>query len=148
MYFIARGERRSLCRRRRAHVNDEQLRTHTLVLVGPPASNRVLARVAAQLPVRFDADALVVDGTAHRGDEVGTVFVAANPLAPPSSGPAPRLLVIAGTSPLGTWRSTFLPDLLPDLVVFDERIAPARDRFAAGGTGAVFRDARFSPLAR
>lgn len=129
-------------------VNDEQLRTHTLVLVGPPSSNRVLARVAAQLPVRFDADALVVDGAAHRGDEVGTVFVAANSLAPPSSGPAPRVLVIAGTTPLGTWRSTFLPDLLPDLVVFDERIAPARDRFAAGGTGAVFRDARFSPLAR
>jgi poly(3-hydroxybutyrate) depolymerase len=129
-------------------VTDEQLRTHTLVLVGPPRSNRVLARVAAQLPLRFDADALVLDGTAHRGEEVGTVFVATNPLAPPSVGSAPRLLVIAGVSPLGTWRSTFLPDLLPDLVVFDERIAAARERFAAGGTGAVFREARFYSLGR
>jgi len=56
--------------------------------------------------------------------------------------------VIAGLTPLGTWRSMFLPDLLPDLVVFDAGIAPARERFAAGGAGAVLRAAVFYPLAR
>jgi len=159
-------------------VTDAQLRAHTLVLVGPPRSNGVLARLtahsgsgavqSAQLPVRFEEGALSVGQTVFRGDELGTVFVARNTLVPttpssgtPSSGtptsgtptsgtptsPIPsRVLVIAGVTPLGTWRSTFLPDLLPDLVIFDAQIAAARDRFAAGGTGATFREALFYPL--
>ena len=125
-------------------VTDEQLRTHTVVLVGPPSSNRVLARFAGGLAVRFDRDAIVVDGVSHRGREVGAVFVAQSPFTAPSPQ---RFLVIAGLTPLGTWRSTFLPDLLPDLVVFDEHIAAARERFAVGGTGASLRAAVFYPIA-
>jgi hypothetical protein len=37
----------------------------------------------------------------------------------------------------------FLPDILPDYVVFDERIAPAHDRWAAGGTGATYLEEGF-----
>ena len=62
-------------------VTDAQLRAHTLVLVGPPRSNRVLARLTAQLPVRFEEGALSVGTAVHRGDELGTVFVARNTLA-------------------------------------------------------------------
>ncbi|MCC7536935.1 MAG: prolyl oligopeptidase family serine peptidase [Deltaproteobacteria bacterium] len=131
---------------RDADVTEEMIRTRTLVLVGPPRSNALLARWASQLPIRIDARGIVVGaprpglGQAHRfdGDEVGTVFVAPCPDAPDRS-----VLVIAGPTPLGTWRSTFLPDILPDYVVFDARIAPARDRWAAGGTGAQYLTAGF-----
>ena len=35
-------------------------------------------------------------------------------------------MVVEGTSALGTWRSLSLPDLLPDFVVYDSAVAPAR----------------------
>ena len=115
-------------------VTDAMLESATLVLVGPPWSNAVLARMHDRLPIRFvphaDGARLVVNGQAHHGAEVGTVFVAPNPEAPNRS-----VLVIAGLTPFGTWRSTFLPDILPDYVVFDAGVAPARDEWACGGTG-------------
>jgi len=36
------------------------------------------------------------------------------------------VLVVEGTTAEGTWRSTSLPDLLPDFIVYDEAVAPAR----------------------
>ena len=36
------------------------------------------------------------------------------------------MLVLEGTSPLGTLRAIALPELLPDFIVFDDKIAPAR----------------------
>lgn len=110
-------------------VTEEMMAERTLVLIGPPASNLVLARFADRLPIRIDRDAIHVGEQAHQGEQVGTVFVAPNP-----EHPEHAVLVIAGPRPLGTWRSTFLPDILPDYVVFDERVAVARDRWACGGT--------------
>ena len=105
-----------------------------LVLIGPPSSNAVLARIQDRLPIRFDRDAIMHAGARHEGREVGTAFVAPHP-----DHPAQSVLVIAGPHPLGTWRSTFLPDILPAYVIYDERVAPARDRWACGGTGCEYR---------
>jgi hypothetical protein len=55
------------------------------------------------------------------------VFVAPSPDA--ADG---RVVVVTGTSALGVWRSRFLPDLVPDFVVFDDGIAPARGRVILG----------------
>ncbi len=114
-------------------VTPEMIRGTTLVLIGPPSSNSVLARMNDRLPIRISANSIVVGSSTYSGPEVGTVFVAPNPDAPDHS-----VLIIAGPTPLGTWRSLFLPDLLPDYVVFNESIAPARDTFALGGTGALY----------
>ena len=46
------------------------------------------------------------------------------------------MLIIAGPEPLGTWRANDLPDILPDYVVYDERVADAHDHWACGGSGA------------
>lgn len=119
-------------------VTDEMIRTKTLVLIGPPQSNTLLRRFNAQLPIQFRGAGIQVGATHYSGPEVGTVFVAPNPEAPDHS-----LLVIAGSTPFGTWRSVFLPDLLPDYVVFNEAIADARDTFALGGTGAEYLSAGF-----
>ncbi|HJL26083.1 MAG TPA: PHB depolymerase family esterase, partial [Polyangiaceae bacterium LLY-WYZ-15_(1-7)] len=116
-------------------VTAEMIADKTLVLVGPPWSNALHARWRRQLPIRFDLGgpggagrAVLVGEARHAGDEVGTVFVAPNP-----DVPARSVLVIAGLGPLGTWRARFLPDLLPDWVVFDERVELARGQWSCGG---------------
>jgi len=119
-------------------VTDEMIEERALVLIGPPSSNSVHARVADRLPIRVTDEAVVVGEREHRGAQVGAVFVAPNPLNPDRS-----VLVIAGPHPLGTWRATELPDILPDYVVFDERVSPARDQWACGGTGCEYRDHGF-----
>jgi hypothetical protein len=115
-------------------VTEAMIRERALVLVGPPSSNSVLARIADRLPIRFEANAIVAGDEVHEGDQVGTAFVAPNP-----DNPERLVLVSAGPRPLGTWWSIALPDILPDYVVYDERVAPARDRWACGGTGCEYR---------
>ena len=43
------------------------------------------------------------------------------------------VLVIEGTDALGTLRSTSLPDLLPDWIVYDRAIAPSRGQMTIEG---------------
>lgn len=109
-------------------VTSAMIAEHSLVLIGPPASNALTARWNARLPIRIESDSIRVGERRHRGAEVGVAFVAPNPDAPDR-----MLLVLAGPTPLGTWRSRFLPDVLPDYVVFDERIALARGAWSCGG---------------
>ncbi len=103
----------------------------TLVLIGPPSSNSLHARFAEHLPIRVGRDGVEVAGETYRGAQVGSVFVAPNP-----EHPEHAVLIIAGPRPLGTWRANDLPDILPDYVVYDERVADAHDRWACGGSGA------------
>ncbi len=122
-------------------VTEAMIRDTVLVLIGPPSSNSVLARIADRLPIRITGDAVVTGRETHRGEQVGAVFVAPSPLAPDRA-----VLVIAGPRPLGTLRSIELPDILPDYVVYDERVAAARDRWACGGTGCEYRAHGFFDL--
>ena len=116
-------------------VTDEMIREHSLVLIGPPSSNLLTRLWNDGFSIRFESGGIRVGDELHQGAQVGTVFVAPHPEARERS-----LLIIAGPGPLGTWRSMFLPDILPDYVVFDENVAPARGRWAAGGTGATYRE--------
>lgn len=115
-------------------VNEETLRDRALVLIGPPSSNSLLARIADRLPIQVTDDTVILGETRHEGESVGAAFVAPNPL-----NPERLVLVIAGPRPLGTFWSIALPDILPDYVVYDRRIAPARDRWSCGGTGCEYR---------
>jgi len=121
-----------------ADVTEEMIRTHTLVLVGPPRSNLLTRRWADRLPVRYEDGAVRLGGRRYAGPQVGAAFVAPNPDAPDRA-----LLVLAGPRPLGTWRSLCLPDILPDYVIFDERIEPARGGWSIGGSGAEALEAGF-----
>lgn len=114
------------------NVTEAMIRDHNLVLIGPPSSNLLTRRWASSLPIRFEGETIRVGRRRYGGVQTGAVFVAPNPDVSDQA-----LLVIAGPNPLGTWRSRCLPDILPDYVIFDERIAPARDRWAIGGTGAT-----------
>jgi len=105
--FFARGE---------SLANDR-----ALFLVGDAKSNRVLRELEGALPIRVDGDAVVIGSERITGDEVGAAFIRPNPKRPDR-----YLVVVEGTSALGTLRSLSLPDLLPDFVVWDKSVAPAR----------------------
>ncbi len=100
---------------------DALANARSLFLVGNARSNKVVRAFEDELPVKLDGDALVMGGTRYTGNQLGTAFVRPNPKRPDR-----YLAVVEGTSALGTWRALSLPDLVPDFVVWDERIAPAR----------------------
>lgn len=126
-------------------ITDAMADGRTLVLIGTPRTNRVLARVADRLPVRFEGDEIVVGRRRFRGPDVGAVFTAPDP-----DHPARTLLVIAGTSARALLRSNSLPDLVPSYVVYDEALAPARGRILLGPRARVlaagFFDAAGNPM--
>ena len=59
--------------------------------------------------------------------QLGTMFIVPNPLRP-----SRYVVVVEGVGAFGTWRSLSLPDLLPDYVVFDDGVAPARGSSVLG----------------
>ncbi len=110
----------------------------TLVLIGPPWSNSALERIAHLLPMKILPDGIGMApdtfiAATPEFENLGAAFIARNPEALES-----RVVVIAGLTPLAMWQALSLPDLLPDWVVFDRRIARARGAFTAGGSAASF----------
>ncbi len=113
-------------------VTPDIARTHHLVLVGSPQANSYLARVQSRLPIQVSSGAVHLGARTFAGEQVGSVFAAPNPEVPDRA-----LLVITGTGALGVWRSRFLPELVPDYMVFDEHVAPARGRVILGPVARV-----------
>ncbi|MFO0677698.1 MAG: prolyl oligopeptidase family serine peptidase [Polyangiaceae bacterium] len=111
--FYARGE---------SLANDR-----SLFLVGSAKTNRVVRDLESAFPITVDGDAVVVGKERFRGNELGTAFVRPNPKRSDR-----YVAVVEGTTPFGTWRATSLPDLLPDFVVYDEDVAPARGKIVLG----------------
>jgi hypothetical protein len=93
-----------------------------LFLVGNARSNRVVRALESDLPIKVEGNAIVVGGAFRFvGNQLGAAFVRPNPKRPDR-----YLAVVEGVDALGTWRALSLPDLLPDFVVYDETLAPAR----------------------
>ena len=63
-------------------LNDADIAANNLVLWGDPSSNKVLARIAAQLPVQWTADAVVVNGKKYAAADHGLIMIYPNPLNP------------------------------------------------------------------
>jgi hypothetical protein len=127
--FLARGE---------SIANDR-----ALFLVGNARSNRLVRELEPSFPIRIEGDDVVVgdkhvapkDGTAGASpardgittSQLGVAFIRPNPRRPDR-----YVVVVEGVSPLGTWRSLSLPDMLPDWIVYDEDVAPARGLLLLG----------------
>jgi poly(3-hydroxybutyrate) depolymerase len=111
--FFAKGE---------AVANDR-----ALFLVGNARTNAVVRALDARFPIHVDGDAIVMGDVRYTGKELGAAFIRPNP---------ERLdryvVVVEGTSALGTWRSLSLPDLIPDFVIYDESIASSRGQMILG----------------
>jgi predicted esterase len=139
--FAARGE---------SLAND-----HALFLVGNARTNLLVRELErdADWPIRVDGDDILMGTTRFRPQpgtegrsQLGAAFIRPNPRRPDR-----YVVVVEGTDALGTWRSESLPDMLPDYVVYDESVAPARGQLLLGGAGvrtAGFFDATWSLTAR
>lgn len=84
--------------------------------------------MSAPFPIQIEDGAVVIGGKERvTGLEVGAAFVHPNPLRPDRA-----IVVMAGTDSLGMLRAMSLPELLPDFVVWDEKLAPARGQMFLG----------------
>jgi predicted esterase len=106
---------------------------HALVLVGNSDSNSVVQSLESSLPFRVSGKSILLaneGGTLKewKGKDLGVAFIYPNP-----KHPARYVLVLEGTSAWGTFRSIALPELIPDYMVFDPRIAGARGQVVLGG---------------
>lgn len=118
--FFARGE---------AIANDR-----ALFLVGNAKSNRVVRELEPNLPIRIAGDAISIGGKLVEPDDggaetsqLGAAFIQPNPRRPDR-----YVVVVEGVGPLGTWRSLSLPEMLPDYVIFNRGVAPARGMLILG----------------
>jgi poly(3-hydroxybutyrate) depolymerase len=98
-----------------------------LFLVGSARTNRLVRALEPDLPIRIDGDAVVLGTERVTGDQVGAAFIRPNPRRPDR-----YVVVVEGVDALGTFRSLSLPSLLPDFVVYDARVAPARGQMLLG----------------
>jgi len=63
-------------------VTDEDIASSNLILWGDPQSNKVLARIADKLPIRWDAQGVHAGGQTFSADHHAPVLVYPNPLNP------------------------------------------------------------------
>jgi predicted esterase len=104
-------------------VNDDMLRDHNLVLYATPGSHALLSRIEAQLPIRVEADAVVIGSQRFSDKGVGTKFIYPNPLNPK------RYVIVQAAPTLEAVKAGYnLPDFLPDYVVYDAKSTRTRPR--------------------
>jgi dienelactone hydrolase len=65
-----------------AELTDAEIASSNLVLWGDPGSNKVLARIAAKLPVQWTADAVVIGAQRYPAGTHAPVLIYPNPLNP------------------------------------------------------------------
>ena len=90
-------------------VTDADLASHYLLLVGPPAANRITARVmekSPSFPVQFGPHSLMISGDVYAHPETWVVAAGDNPFNPRFSA-----VIFTGLNAASTWRSVRnLPD--------------------------------------
>ena len=118
--------------------NEPLANERALFLVG--RKNRVLTALEEKgaLPIHVSDGAVTVGAQRFTGKELGAAFVWPNPVKQDR-----YVVVLAGADLPGTLRGMSLPELLPDFVVWDESVAPARGQILLGGgalrAGGFFR---------
>lgn len=104
--------------------------SHNLILFGNARTNKLIAAIKDELPIKFTADGLSMGGEVERGKDLGLVMVQPNPLN------RQRYVVIVGSNtPQGFEAAARLRFAeLPDYVVFDESVFAGKDpSFVVGG---------------
>lgn len=95
-------------------VNADLLDRANLLLIGDPASNAALARIADRLPIRIASGEIDLGGLAFRGESLAFIAVFAHPEG------NRYVAVLAGVQPDAiTWASHLSLQLLPDYLIFD-----------------------------
>ncbi len=84
-----------------SEVTEEELASHDLFLIGPPADNTVTARLASSLPVSFGTGLFTFERKTYVKPDDAVYAVVPNPL-----NPARALHVLAANGPAGLWDLT------------------------------------------
>jgi predicted esterase len=95
-------------------ISEDDIANRSLVVIGTPSGNSLLARIAGSLPIRASRGAIEAGGRRFEGDRVAAAFICPNPL-----NPARYVLVYTGASKEALFYADHLPELLPDYVIFD-----------------------------
>lgn len=101
------------------------LRSANVVLIGTPADNRLIARIAGQLPIAIERDSIRIGRSRYGGERAGLMMIYRNPLARDRYVFVQTAFTAAGYTNL----PLNLPDAPPDYVVFDGRGRIARAGF-------------------
>lgn len=87
-------------------------------VVGTPRDHRVLGALLGRLPIWVEAGRVCTRQRCYSGGDVGATFIYPNPRAPDR-----YIAVVTAPSVAGLLRSLSLPRLLPDFVVYDEKVS-------------------------
>jgi hypothetical protein len=110
----------------------DAVRDVNLVIVGTPQSHRFLRRHGAGLSLTFEGATLKMGAHRFTGRTLGAAFVAQSPLRRDRSW-----LVVISRNAAGLHLSRSLPALLPDFIVYDDRVAGAAGEQVLGETKVV-----------
>jgi hypothetical protein len=94
-------------------VTEEDLANANLVLFGTPATNSVLARIAARLPVGIGDHSYTIGGKTYAGPDLGLAMCYPNPLSPNQ-----YVAIYSGERYGAKCGTGHKFDLLPDFLVF------------------------------
>lgn len=117
-------------------VSDADIAASNLILWGDPSSNKVLARIAAKLPIRWDAQGITVNGAAHDASHHAVAMIYPNPLNPKKYVVLNSGFTFRDYDYLNNARQV---PKLPDYAVFDLN-TPPNSRFAGKVVRADFFD--------
>ena len=114
-----------------AAITEADIAANNLILWGDPSSNKLLARIADQLPIRWTAKGIVVGNKTYDATKHVPVFIFPNPL-----NPARYVVINSGfTFPQFAAASNSLQTpKLPDWAILDMSV-PVAERI--GGKGVV-----------
>ena len=65
-----------------AEVSDADIAAHNLILWGDPSSNKILAKIADKLPIKWSAQGIVVGTKTYNADSHTSILIYPNPLNP------------------------------------------------------------------
>ncbi len=97
-------------------VTDAEIAASNLVLWGDPSSNKILARIADKLPVKWTAKDVVVGAQTYAGDSHVPVLIYPNPLNPRRYVVLNSGFTFQDQSPMSNARHVAM---LPDWAVMD-----------------------------
>lgn len=98
-----------------------------LFLVGAESDHLLLREIGASLPIRARDGAITFANEKHSAAGTGAIFIQPNPRHPDR-----YVVVLTASSPSGIWRALSLPQMLPDFLVYDDRLAPAAGEVVLG----------------
>jgi dienelactone hydrolase len=110
-------------------VTRDDIASRNLILFGNARTNRLIAQINDELPIKFNVAGLVVGEHAITGEDLGLIMAVPNPLN------AKRYVVIVGgTTPQSFETAGRLPLTdLPDYVIFDRQTLAGKDVNYVGG---------------